>query len=117
MACLTNHSLFTPSNKYIAPMSAINVVEGAKTLAKLDLCNLKIPYEQFFQTYIYLKEDTFNNEIKDSAYTRDNSTTSHIFILLFVIHFIILIKIFGGTRTRSLSIRSRALYPLSHEDR
>jgi hypothetical protein len=60
-----SHSLFTSKTQKHIKFSkdALSVVDGAKTMAHLNMTNWKVLYEQYFQSTFFLKEDSYNQEI------------------------------------------------------
>src|SRR4051812_35246947 len=58
------HSFFKPTNKVVKfTKDSITVIDGASTYSQLSLSNWKMPYQQFFQTFINLKNNTYNQEV------------------------------------------------------
>jgi hypothetical protein len=60
-----NHSLFKSNKQKHVKFAkdVLSVVDGAKTLAHMNMNTWNIPYEQYFQSTFYIKEDTYNQEI------------------------------------------------------
>jgi hypothetical protein len=60
-----NHSLFKSDKQKHVRFSreTLSVIDGANTLAHINMNNWRTKYEQFFQTTIFLKEDSYHQEI------------------------------------------------------
>jgi hypothetical protein len=60
-----NHSLFKSNKQKHVRFSreTLSVIDGANTLAHINMNNWRTQYEQFFQTTIFLKEDSYHQEI------------------------------------------------------
>jgi hypothetical protein len=58
------HSLFKSKQKHVRFSSEkLSVIDGANTLAHMNMNGWKTDFEQFFQTTIFLKEDSYHQEI------------------------------------------------------
>jgi rRNA maturation protein Rpf1 len=60
-----NHSLFKSNKQKHVRFSrdVLSVIDGANTLAHMNMNNWRMSYEQHFQTIINIKENTYNQEI------------------------------------------------------
>jgi hypothetical protein len=81
MGIIQQNSIFGPGSKYFKfYKESMVAVEGANLIAKLDLCNLKIKYDQYYRTRVIIPKSTTNFNLNLSNLTGSNNL---IFILAY----------------------------------
>lgn len=81
MGLIQQNSIFGPGSKYFKfYKESMAAVEGANLIAKLDLCNLKIKYDQYYRTRVIIPKSTTNFNLNLSNLTGSNNL---IFILAY----------------------------------